>query len=281
PAGYRCPCEHGHVAPFPLLVSGLTALSIGWATWLATKLFVVSLIAGLFLGWVIYIIYRYIVLSFRHRIGFGKGREARFGQALPRLILVSIIGFCIAKPLELMLFQRWLATGEIEFQAAHQAYRDSLLDDQFGEIAQWQARLAAEDSIWALRMASPVPPDSAEGVAHTADRKALLAQIDELAAEKADARDRYRDAGQAFGLLAQLKWLQSHVPIAWGITITIWLIFTLPVFNIQAILRPTVASIGVLVLFVAVMYIAFLIFYLIWYLGYADQMTFLEFFRGS
>ena len=90
-----------------IIVTALMAtFAGGYAFFTAFKIPVLSVFFGLFWGALIFNLDRYIVSSF----GVGDGKRTISKQELvegaPRLIMAILLGFVIATPLELKLFER-------------------------------------------------------------------------------------------------------------------------------------------------------------------------------
>lgn len=144
----------------------------GYAFFTAFKSPVLSVIFGLFWGALIFNLDRYIVSSF----GAGDGKKTISGQeikeAAPRLLMAIMLGFIIAIPLELKLFEREInaeisneiakvnativKTGEDDVVLArlNQEKREleeaiqNRLDDIDSKRSEWQQRVIDKNDEW-------------------------------------------------------------------------------------------------------------------------------------
>lgn len=116
----------------------------GYAFYTAFQITHIAIFFGLFWGALIFNLDRYIVASFG--VGDGKRTISRqeLLEAAPRLLMAALLGFVIATPLELKLFQ-----GEIEAQVqnnvavARQRIESRNETGQDPQIMSWKSQLSS------------------------------------------------------------------------------------------------------------------------------------------
>src|SRR6201996_7485941 len=119
-----CPSEHTKYAGLGgvlLATFALAALSAGYAMY---SVFADPLWAGLFSllwGLIIFNFDRFLVSTMRK---YGVSRRKQIWIAVPRLVLALLIGFTIARPLELKIFEK-----EIDVQVTANRHQKMLQND--------------------------------------------------------------------------------------------------------------------------------------------------------
>ena len=137
----------------------LAAAAGGYALYSVFEHLPAALLFGLIWGLIIFNFDRFLVSTMRK---YGVSRTKQFWLAVPRIILAVLIGFTIARPLELRLFEK-----EIQVKVEENMHAKGLLNDSLVQVAhsarmetanQERSRLlqrksAVEDTLYQLQQA--------------------------------------------------------------------------------------------------------------------------------
>jgi hypothetical protein len=119
-----CPSEQTKYAGLGgvlLATFALAALSAGYAIYSVFADPASAVLFAIFWGLIIFNFDRFLVSTMRK---YGVTRRKQIGMALPRIVLAVLIGFTIARPLELKIFEK-----EIDVQMSANRHQKMLLND--------------------------------------------------------------------------------------------------------------------------------------------------------
>ncbi len=126
----RCPTDRNKYLSIgaTIFFTGLLAgIACGYALFTVFESRLISILGGAIWGVTILNLDRYLILSMKLRSGLG----AKLLQALPRLILASLIALIIAKPLELKLFETEIDTVLVQRAQNAQAQDQDDIHDKY------------------------------------------------------------------------------------------------------------------------------------------------------
>lgn len=210
-----------------LITSSMATLSGGYALYAVFDTVLLAVPFGTFWGGSILMLDRLLLITMR------KKRDNPMGQLLtaaPRLVLALFIGFTVAKPLELRVFQ-----SEIQ-EAVHASEistlkRERVMLESKKKSAEAEAKEALAAASQLYSSVIPAKKASAADYQHTAAKKSReVAQLDKQIAEKTHAlsvREKLNAKDIKMGLLRQIVILENLAKIEPAVRYTGWVLSAL------------------------------------------------------
>jgi hypothetical protein len=171
----------------------LAALSSGYAIYTVFGNWMWTVIFSIIWGMIIFNFDRFLVSTMRK---YGVSKRKQLSMALPRMALAILIGFTIARPLELKIFEKEINTKVIENTHKKIQLNDSLL--QVENVALMQnttaerdrlviRRQMIEDTLYGLQKAYVAEADGTGGSQQRGVRKIAQLKIDAYTNSSAQA----------------------------------------------------------------------------------------------
>jgi|GEM_PF-2695581 len=289
-----------------VLLTGIFAtFSIFYGAMIAFDSVIVGILVGLFMGFLIFNIYRYIILSIGYRIGVIKHKREPFFNALPRVLITGIIGLSIAKPIELGFFHFALNNQREAYASFVTEEQLILLEDKYKDIEENQEQLLSlqsevkekeqkvdelkeqlKDSTQSPQQLSILKEEfdtrrqelQTTSSQNTPEIQNLQQEIDNRITAKEAERNRIQNqALNSFSLLGRITMLHKKYPATWLITVIVLGFYVLPILNLYKMVQVVYwVSIVAGILFFAVWFVA-LVVLIIWFLFYSRIATFGQF----